>query len=53
MIMSRQADIDRVWDIIEKVGICMLTTQFPGGVRARRKRRDSKGESPSWARTAR
>ncbi len=33
--MSRKADIDRVWDIIEKVGVCMLTTQFPGGLRAR------------------
>jgi general stress protein 26 len=28
--------IDRVWDIIEKVGICMLTTQSDGsGLRAR------------------
>jgi general stress protein 26 len=25
----------RVWDIIEKVGVPMLTTQFPGGLRAR------------------
>src|SRR5438477_3600790 len=32
---SKQDDIDRVWDIIEKVGVCMLTTQFPGGLRAR------------------
>src|SRR5262249_34593270 len=30
-----QADIDRVWEIIEKVGIAMLTTRFPGGLRAR------------------
>ncbi|TMJ24755.1 MAG: pyridoxamine 5'-phosphate oxidase, partial [Alphaproteobacteria bacterium] len=28
-------EIDRVWDIIEKVGVCMLTTQFGGGLRAR------------------
>ena len=27
--------LDRVWDIIEKVGVCMLTTRFPGGLRAR------------------
>ncbi len=27
--------LDRVWDIIEKVGVCMLTTQFAGGLRAR------------------
>jgi general stress protein 26 len=28
-------EIDRVWDIIERVGVGMLTTQFPGGLRAR------------------
>lgn len=33
--MSKQDDISRVWDIIEKVGVCMLTTQFAGGLRAR------------------
>ncbi|MGZ3359915.1 MAG: pyridoxamine 5'-phosphate oxidase family protein [Xanthobacteraceae bacterium] len=35
--MSRKdsTSIDRVWDIIEKVGIAMLTTSFPGGLRAR------------------
>jgi general stress protein 26 len=33
--MSRQADIDRVWEIIGKVGVCMLTTRFAGGLRAR------------------
>lgn len=33
--MSEKGDIDRVWDIIEKVGVCMLTTQFAGGLRAR------------------
>jgi general stress protein 26 len=27
--------LDRVWDIVEKVGIGMLTTQFAGGLRAR------------------
>ena len=26
---------DRVWDIVEKVGVCMLSTQFAGGLRAR------------------
>jgi general stress protein 26 len=30
-----QADIKRVWEIIERVGIAMLTTHFPGGLRAR------------------
>jgi general stress protein 26 len=33
--MSKKENIDRVWDIIEKVGVCMLTTQFVGGMRAR------------------
>jgi general stress protein 26 len=33
--MSKNDNIDRVWDIIEKVGVCMLTTQFAGGLRAR------------------
>src|ERR671935_2443744 len=27
--------LDRVWQIIEKVGVCMLTTRFAGGLRAR------------------
>jgi len=33
--MSGQSDADRVWDIIEKVGVCMLTTHSSGGLRAR------------------
>jgi general stress protein 26 len=33
--MSKKDNISRVWDIIEKVGVCMLTTQFAGGLRAR------------------
>jgi general stress protein 26 len=32
--MSREG-IERVWDIIENVGVCMLTTRFRGGLRAR------------------
>jgi general stress protein 26 len=27
--------LDRVWHIIETVGVCMLTTRFDGGLRAR------------------
>jgi general stress protein 26 len=30
-----EREIDRIWDIIEKVGVAMLTTRFPGGLRAR------------------
>ena len=33
--MSRQDSIERVWEIIEKVVVCMLTTRFAGGLRAR------------------
>jgi general stress protein 26 len=33
--MSEKDNIDRVWNIIEKVGVCMLTTRFVGGLRAR------------------
>lgn len=33
--MADQAQLDRVWDIIERVGVCMLTTRFDGGLRAR------------------
>src|SRR5258705_12536951 len=32
---KHEANLDRVWDIIEKVGVTMLTTQFSGGLRAR------------------
>ncbi len=33
--MTKQKPISRVWDIIEKVPIGMLTTRFAGGLRAR------------------
>jgi len=33
--MTAQADADRIWDIVEKVGVGMLTTQFLGGLRSR------------------
>jgi general stress protein 26 len=33
--MSTNEQLDRVWQIIEKVGVCMLTTRFAGGLRAR------------------
>ena len=32
--MSEQDNVDRIWGIIEKVGVCMLTTQFAGELRA-------------------
>jgi general stress protein 26 len=33
--MAEQSPLDRVWDIIEQVGVCMLTTHAAGGLRAR------------------
>jgi general stress protein 26 len=33
--MTEQKGTSRVWDIIEKVGVGMLTTRFDGGLRAR------------------
>ena len=30
-----QDHIERIWDLIEKIGVCMLTTRFAGGLRAR------------------
>jgi len=35
MTDCEQAHLDRVWDIVEKAGICMMTTRFYGGMRAR------------------
>jgi general stress protein 26 len=33
--MAEQNHLDRVWDVIEKVGVCMLTTAIEHGLRAR------------------
>lgn len=33
--MTKQEAISRIWDIIEKAGVGMLTTRFDGGLRAR------------------
>jgi general stress protein 26 len=33
--MRQAGNIDRVWDIIEEVGVCMLTTRSGAGLRAR------------------
>lgn len=33
--MANEAKLDRVWDIVEKVGVCMLTTRSTQGLRAR------------------
>ena len=33
--MTKQADINRVWEVVERVGVCMMTTRFLEGLRAR------------------
>ncbi len=33
--MAKQDSLQRVWDIIERVGVCMLTTRSTDGLRAR------------------
>jgi general stress protein 26 len=33
--MSEPENVDRVWDLMEKIGVCMLTTRFADGLRAR------------------
>ena len=33
--MSKQSNVDRIWDIIENAGVCMLATQRAGRLRAR------------------
>jgi len=33
--MAEKDVLDRVWEIIERQGVCMLTTRFDGGLRAR------------------
>jgi len=33
--MADQDHLARVWDLIEQVGVCMLTTRFADGLRAR------------------
>lgn len=47
--MSHPAHVDRVWDVIEKAGICMMTTRFDGGMRARpMEARPDKEEGVIW-----
>jgi general stress protein 26 len=33
--MTNSEQTERVWNIVEKVGVAMLTTRFPAGLRAR------------------
>lgn len=33
--MEKETEADRIWTIIDRIGICMLTTRGPAGLRAR------------------
>jgi hypothetical protein len=33
--MPKQSQLNRVWDVVDKVAVCMMTTRFSGGLRAR------------------
>ena len=47
--MEGKDQLDRVWEIIERQGVCMLTTRFDGGLRARPlEPRPARGESLIW-----
>ena len=35
MAKNDESRLDRVWEVIEKAGICMMVTRFAGGLRAR------------------
>jgi general stress protein 26 len=35
MIRDEQAHIDRIWEVIEKAGACMMTTRFSGALHVR------------------
>jgi general stress protein 26 len=35
MANHQETNIERVWEIVEKTSICMMTTRFTGGLRAR------------------
>jgi general stress protein 26 len=47
--VANQDHLTRVWDIVERVGVCMLTTRFAGGLRARPlEARPDRGEGVIW-----
>jgi general stress protein 26 len=47
--MAENDQLDRVWEIIERQSVCMLTTRFDGGLRARPLQpRPDRGEGLIW-----
>ena len=52
--MSEQDHIERVWQLIEKIGVCMLTTQAVDRLHAPPVEADSADKEPGssmWSRT--
>jgi len=35
MTQDKQAQVDRIWEVIEKAGVCMMAAQFADGLRVR------------------
>ena len=49
MAKTEKAKLDRVWEIIDKAGVCMLTTHFSDGLRARpMEARPDRGADAIW-----
>jgi general stress protein 26 len=47
--MTKQSQLNRVWDVVDRVAVCMMTTRFPGGLRARPlEARSDRDESIIW-----
>ena len=46
--MSNQDEINRVWEVIEKVGVCMMTTRFSNGLGHDRLKRGLTYKSVIW-----
>src|SRR4029079_14062405 len=47
--MAEKDHLDRIWEVIERQGVCMLTTRFDGGLRARPLQpRPNRGETTIW-----
>jgi general stress protein 26 len=47
--MAKQDSLDRVWDVIERVGVCMFTTRSAAGMRARPlEARPDRGSGVIW-----
>ena len=47
--MTEQPHLERIWDIIERMGVCLFTTRFAEGLRARPlEARPDRGDGVIW-----